>query len=202
MHLHSRATASRAGAFLLLTIGILGLAASRVRAEDRPPAAPADVVRDGVTVQATRSMTLRFDAPADSLFPLFGPVREAEWSPDWKPVFVVPETPAQTPDGAVFTTSGATDETVWVMTSFDPTLRHIRYVTVRPGMVVTQLWIDVTAQTARTSLAVVTYRMTALGPEGMHTLTHFTTQFIHWPEHWQNAIGARLAHRSAAPHEP
>jgi len=36
-----------------------------------------------VLSQRTESFTLALDAPVAEALPLFGPVREAEWSPDW-----------------------------------------------------------------------------------------------------------------------
>jgi hypothetical protein len=184
---------------LVLGLFVLGLpgpgAQAAPGAEDPVPRGPSEVTNADGRVQVIRTMTLHLAAPADALFPLFGPVREAEWSPDWKPTFIVPDPPAQGRAGAVFTTEDA----VWVMTDYDPARRQVRYVTLHPGRVVAQLWIDVSEEGPGRSRAVVTYRMTLLGPEGRATLDHFVTSFEHWPHHWEQAIAATLAGSSSSP---
>ena len=68
---------------LFLLAGLaLGPATASSRPAGWPPIAAGDVVRDSAVVLATRMMALDLLADADSTFPLFGPVREAEWSPD------------------------------------------------------------------------------------------------------------------------
>jgi hypothetical protein len=167
-----------------------------------PPVTDGDVVRDGVHVQATRTMTLELPASADAAFPLFGPVREAEWSPGWTPQFVAPTAPAQGTGGAVFTTPGPAGPLLWVMTDYDEAQRVLRYVHVRPGAVVAQLWIVVRSISARRSAADVTFRTTALGPEGGAALAHFVEAFPGFKSHWEGAIGPVLAAGAAAERRP
>src|SRR5512146_3153269 len=96
-----------------------------------PPATAPAVARE------TRTMQLALRAPADAAFPLFGPVREREWSPDWSPRFLWPPAPAQGPAGAVFTTGGdGGAAALWVMTDYDPAARLVRYVILHPGALV------------------------------------------------------------------
>ncbi len=156
------------------------------------------MVRDGVVVQITRTMTLDLPAAADAVFPLFGPVREAEWSPDWAPGFVAAGPGTRTADGAVFTTGPAEARTIWVMTDYDAGRREVRYVHVRSGGVVAQLRIDVAPASAHASRASVTYRLTALGPDGGDALTHFDASFPHIRAHWEQAIGAALSRGGAS----
>jgi len=158
-----------------------------------PDTADAQVVRDSVIVQVTRTMSLDLPGAADDAFPLFGPVREAEWSPGWSPSFVTPPTAAQTPDGAVFTTGDGDDALTWVMTDFDPARRIVRYVHVRPGRLLAQLWIEVREVSAHASRADVTYRYTRLGPAGDPAITHFIAMFPHMRHHWEEAIGGALS---------
>ena len=176
----------------------MGLALATTRPAGWPPVTDADVKRDTSLVQVTRTMTLELPASADTVFPLFGPVREAEWSPDWHPRFVTPLVPGQTSDGAVFTVEGDPDSAAWVMTDFQPDARCVRYVIVRPGRLLTQLWIMVRPTGPAMSQADVTYRTTLLGPAGRPALDHFVADFAHRRPHWEHAITAALIHRHDA----
>jgi hypothetical protein len=182
---------------VLLALAVLppATAASRSRPAEWPSPADADVVREQTLVQVTRTMSLDLPAQADAAFPLFGPVRESEWSPDWAPVFIAPLPGAQSPDGAVFTTGGKETPSVWVMTDYNPARRVVRYVNVRPGRLVTQIWIAVSPASPGASRAHVTYRCTLLGPEGREALAHLTGAFPGFKEHWEEAIAAALARR-------
>jgi hypothetical protein len=160
--------------------------------------AAGDVTHDNDTKQVTRTMRLDLPADADTAFPLFGPVRESEWSPDWKPTFITPVPGAQSREGAVFTTGERESPTVWVMTDYDPARRIVRYVHVRPGRIVAQLWIWVRSTAAQASQAEVTYRYTLLGPDGRDALDHFKQAFPMFKPHWEHALGAALTRQAGA----
>jgi hypothetical protein len=147
-------------------------------------------------------MSLDLPADPDTAFPLFGPVRETEWSPGWKPNFAAPVPGAQTADGAVFTTGEGDAAVVWVMTDYDPAHRVVRYVHVRPGQLVAQLWIEVSAASPHTSRADVTYRYTLLGPGGRDAMQHFVGAFPMFKHHWEEAIGGALAGQAGEHHHP
>jgi hypothetical protein len=180
----------------LLVLCLLVSALDGVPAQARPPGWPAtvdaDVRRDSALVQITRTMTLQLAADADRAFPLFGPVRESEWSPDWQPAFVVPAPGAQSAAGAVFTSGGTDSPVVWVMTDYDPAARIVRYVHTLQGHAVTQLWIEVREGSGHTSQADVTYRITALNDAGREFVTHFAGAFPGFKAHWEKAIGKAL----------
>ena len=164
-----------------------------------PSLADSQVDRGGTAVQATRTMSLDLPGSADAAFPLFGPAREQEWSPEWNPGFVVPTSPGQSADGAIFTLDHhATTPMVWVMTDYDPVERVVRYVVVRAGRAVTQLWIQVVPVSATKCRADVTYRYTSLGPEGDDGVTHFIESFHGWKHHWETAIGPVLTRGARA----
>jgi len=182
-------------------IAIAGLAiapGARARPADWPATTDSQVQREGSTIQATRTMSLDLPGSADRAFPLVGPDREREWSPDWNPQFVVPATPGQSPDGAVFILDHDPTPMVWVMTDYDPAARIVRYVVVRAGRAVTQLWIQVVPVSASACRADVTYRYTALATEGHNIVEHFIESFPGWKHHWESAIGPVLAHGGGA----
>jgi hypothetical protein len=39
-------------------------------------------------LRASAAIELHLNASADVVFPLFGPVRESEWAPNWSPVWI------------------------------------------------------------------------------------------------------------------
>jgi hypothetical protein len=139
-------------------------------------------------------MTLQLHASADTAFPLFGPVRETEWSPDWSPRFLYPPTPAQGADGAVFTTEGEGGAgALWVMTDYDAPAHLVRYVILHPGALVGELAIRVAPAGLSASTAQVTYRFTALSADGNAFLARWVAHFPHMQPHWEEALNARLA---------
>jgi hypothetical protein len=167
-----------------------------------PATTDGQVEQGGAMVQATRTMSLDLPGSADRAFPLFGPDREREWSPEWDPKFVVPTSPGQTADGAVFLVDHDPNPMVWVMTDYDPAERIVRYVVVRAGRTVTQLWIQVVPVSVNACRADVTYRYTALAPEGRLAVEHFVQSFPEWKRHWESHIAPVLAHGApAAAHE-
>jgi hypothetical protein len=138
--------------------------------------------------RAAASIELHLNASADAAFPLFGPVRESEWAPDWSPTWIYPAVPLQSAEGAVFTTSHRTEVASWVMTVYDTDKRTIEYVNFTPDYRVTQIFITVRPDTAATSIARVTYRVTALSPEGGEFVAHFAKEFPGEGPHWEKAI--------------
>jgi len=159
-----------------------------------PPAAASPAAP--VFARESRTMHLELHGAADVAFPLFGPVREREWSPDWSPQFLAPSAPAQGPDGAVFTTDGGgagSAPSVWVMTDFDPAARLVRYVIFHPGISVGELSIHVTPAGASASTAEVTYRFTAVSADGNDFIARWVAHFPHMAPHWEGALNARLA---------
>jgi hypothetical protein len=71
----------------------------------------------GITVpeQRTQSFTIKLNGSVADVTPLFGPVREAEWVPDWSPRFIHPAMGVQR-EGVVFTTtSGHGGDRLWLL---------------------------------------------------------------------------------------
>ncbi len=162
-------------------------------------AAPSPLVPRGPHRRETRSFELALSGPADTAFPLFGPVREREWAPDWAPRFLAPDPPAQDSSGAVFTTERHGGTSVWVMTTYDPHRRRVRYVVLHPELVTCEIAIDVAATGTSTSRAHVTYRYTALSEHGERFIAHWLDQFPHLARDWESAINPRLAALARTP---
>jgi len=148
---------------------------------------------------ARRTMNFEFAESADSLFVLFGPTREGEWAPGWKPTFMVAADSAQTSEGAVFTTPaghGGQRVAYWVMNEYDVVARRVRYVRIVPEMTAIQLDITVTP-TARSSGRVeATYTYTALTEKGNDAVEAFANDITAVRAHWDRAINDYLARRA------
>jgi hypothetical protein len=142
--------------------------------------------------QIERTMTLALEAPADMAFPLFGPLREREWDPAWNPVFVAPDDGRACAPGTVFTTAHP-HESIWVMTTYDPARHRVRYVMLQPGLVTSEISVDVTDARSGTSAATVRYRRTAISTAGEDALDEFVRVWPAWAAEWQTAINAALA---------
>src|SRR5438552_6514880 len=69
--------------------------------------------------QRTQSFTIELNGSVADVTPLFGPVREAEWAPDWSPRFIHPSQGAQR-EGVVFTTTGGDGkDRLWLLTTYE-----------------------------------------------------------------------------------
>jgi hypothetical protein len=134
-----------------------------------------------------------FDLPASAAtaLPLFGPVREAEWSPRWNPQILFPPDRRQVA-GAVFTTKQDNGELVWMLVAYDQAALRVEYVKVWPGMCATKLDIALKDTGRNTSEATVTYRNTSLSDAGDDFVKNFAAHFPSQRDHWRQAIGARL----------
>lgn len=143
--------------------------------------------------QIERTMTLSLEGSADDVFPLFGPLREREWDPEWDPSFIAPDDGQSCATGTVFST--ADPDRVWVMTVYDPARRSVRYVMVQASVVTFEIAVDVSPAGPGASTADVMYRRTALSPEGETALEEFSRSWPSWAQQWEQAINALLARR-------
>src|SRR5438093_8010024 len=124
----------------------------------------------------------------------FGPVREAEWAPDWSPRFIHPVQGVQR-EGVVFTTSpGDGRDRLWLLTTYDVRNGRVEYVVVTPAFTANEIKIRVIPDREKHCKATITYRRSALTPEGNEEVVKLNA---HWAEeqriHWEQAINETLA---------
>lgn len=146
--------------------------------------------------QSTSTFTLALNAPMDRAFPMFGPVREAEWAPGWAPTFLYPAEGAQR-GGTVFTTAGGhglhAGTQLWVLTDYDATAGRVDYVVLSAGVAVVEIKIRLAPDGPQRSRATVAYRRTALAPAANEHVAGFTRQWESEQQaHWQQAINLAL----------
>ncbi len=151
-----------------------------------------------VLEQRTQSFTIVLKGSIADVTPLFGPVREAEWAPSWVPHFLHPPEGVQR-EGAVFTTTTSTGrERLWLLTVYDVNEGRVEYVVVTPGVTANEVKIRVIPDGDRQCNATITYRHSAIAPEGNEEVNKLDG---HWAEqqrtHWETAINAALEKEGA-----
>jgi hypothetical protein len=143
--------------------------------------------------QRTQTFGIVLNGTVAETTPLLGPLREAEWAPDWSPHFLHPVDGAQR-EGAVFVTNSHGRERIWVLTKYDVENGRVNYVVVTPGFTTNEIAIRVVADGKHRSKATISYRCSALTPEGNKDVAKLDA---HWAEeqhvHWEKAINEALA---------
>jgi len=147
-----------------------------------------------VVEQRTQSFTITLNGSVGDVTPLFGPIREAEWAPDWSPHFIYPAQRVQC-DGAVFTTtSGHGTARFWLLTTYDVRNGQVEYVVMTPAFTATEIKILVVPDSEQHCKATITYRRSALTPDGNEEVAKLGE---HWADekriHWETAINEALA---------
>jgi hypothetical protein len=148
--------------------------------------------------QRTQSFAIVLNGSVAEVTPLFGPVREGEWAPTWAPRFVYPAEGAQRA-GVVFTTVSANGrERVWLLTTYDVSAGRVEYVVVTPGFTANEIKIQVAPDGDRRCKANITYRHSALAPEGNEEVLKLDARWANEQRvHWETAINAALAKENA-----
>jgi hypothetical protein len=144
--------------------------------------------------QRTQSFVIRLNGSVADVTPLFGPVREGEWALDWSPRFIYPAHGVQR-EGVVFTTTSVHGrDRLWILTTYDVANGRVEYVAMIPAFTANEIRIRVVADGERHCKATITYRRSALVPEGNEDVVKLDE---HWAEeqrmHWETAINKALA---------
>ncbi|MCI0348883.1 MAG: hypothetical protein L0Z53_05600 [Acidobacteriales bacterium] len=149
----------------------------------------------------TRTASFELPATPDRVFPLFGPVDEANWAEGWAIETLYSPQPEPAP-GMVFTTqqrSGA--RLLWIVAELDAANHKIVYVTFLPNDSVGRLEITCRASSPSSTTVTVTQSRVGLSESGNHRAAQYTPEKhqAHL-QSWRHAIayylktGRRLAH--------
>lgn len=144
--------------------------------------------------QRTQSFTINLNGSVAGVTPLFGPIREAEWAPAWAPHFIYPAQGLQR-EGVVFTTTGGHGkDRLWLLTTFDIGNGRVEYVVLTAALTASEIKIHVVPDGEQHCKATITYRRSALTPEGNEEVAKLDA---HWAEeqrvHWETAINEALS---------
>ncbi len=150
--------------------------------------------KTAVLEQRTQSFTISLNGSVADVTPLFGPVREAEWAPNWSPRFIHPAHGVQR-EGVVFTTSADHErDRFWLLTTYDAANGRVEYVVMTPAVIASEIKIRVIPDGEQHCLATITYRRSALAPEANEDVAKLEA---HWADeqrvHWETAIKKALA---------
>jgi hypothetical protein len=141
-----------------------------------------------LTVQA--SITLHLIGPPDDAFPLFDPVNETAWDPDWKPRLLGD----RVTQGLVFLTNDDRGRAVWLLDRYAPESRILRYVVTSPTLL-DQIDISLRPEGSARTIATVTYTRTALDPSADDGVRAFAKHFPQQGPRWEKAINRVLMQR-------
>jgi hypothetical protein len=138
-------------------------------------------------MHSEREFTFDLPGTVAYLTPYFGPVKESEWSPDWKPSFLHPAGGGQV-EGAIFQTVSEWGSALWVMDRYEPDQGKVGYVIFVPDTGITRYEITLTqSDPTHVSVRVLCTR-TALNKASPKYIAEFEQYFaIQGPE-WQQAI--------------
>ena len=113
--------------------------------------------------QAEKSIVFELQASPKEVLPLFGPVRESDWSPAWKPSFIYPAAGSNTREGTVFTT-GRSDGgiAVWILVEYSLKRKIVRYAVVTADQSTAEIWVRLSPKPGNRTMVQVTQRRTSL----------------------------------------
>jgi hypothetical protein len=149
--------------------------------------------------QVSHSTTIRVNATPDETLPLFTAAGERLWIKEWNPTYIYPET-GETKRGMIWKTTNATNiDEIWVTVNYDVTHHTATHVKWSPEKNVTQIEIQCSSIDDTHTLVQVTYTITALSDEGLHSLKHFTKEhFDSYIKTWEEAVSHYLQHGEAS----
>ncbi|MFN8448608.1 MAG: hypothetical protein U0521_08470 [Anaerolineae bacterium] len=81
----------------------------------------------------TRSTVIHLNGIPDEVFPLFTPVGEYKWIPDWQPELIYPPSGEAMTNNVFATQHPGHARTIWVTVDYDAEAHHAEYVNITPG---------------------------------------------------------------------
>jgi hypothetical protein len=129
--------------------------------------------------------TVAVQVPAAEAIELFTPSGERRWARGWDPSFPAPAAD-ETEPGTVFETRGHGPLT-WVVIGREIG-RSMKYAVVAPGIRAGTIEVACADDGSGTTIATVTYDMTALSVDGERWLAEFAAEYDGYLDHWRDAI--------------
>lgn len=144
----------------------------------------------------SRTSTIILKAPLETVFPLFGPIKEMEWAEGWQPEIIYSQAD-NIETHMVFKTKAhghGEPDYIWTVSGYDPAKSFVQYTVFTPN----RLWY-ITLQCrksadAQTTQADITYTYTALTELGA-TINQRAIEAIyaHNLKDWEEAINFYLS---------
>jgi hypothetical protein len=141
------------------------------------------------TIELHGGFTLR--APIARVFPLFSPLGERSWVPDWEPELLDPFG-ASWERGQVFRTAEGGREAVWLVTLLNPASYEVEYHRVCSGRYVARVAVHCRAEPDDATGVNVSYRFVGLSSEGNAEIEIMTPEaYAQKMERWKEWIETR-----------
>ncbi len=140
--------------------------------------------------------TIRVPLPPKDAFTLFTPTGERAWAAGWDPQFPSPAADDTEP-GTVFQTDHAGRRSTWTVIRRE-VATTIAYATSTPGDRAGLVSVTCQPWEGDTTLATVSYDLTALAPQANAELDRFAAHYPSFLDQWQQAI-ARATTASGNP---
>lgn len=169
----------------------------------KDPDAPAGSETPFTPVEITRRAAILVHADLDTVFPLFGPIRESDWADGWNPSILSRDVEPMR-EGCVFQTDHEGKCATWILAEYrrDPRLvpegvaegaptpetARVQYVVVSPESHVARIRIDLRGDPTATRAEIV-YEFTGLTEQGnLYVSRHTPDYFSAWIHDWKVAI--------------
>lgn len=143
----------------------------------------------------SRTSTITLNGPLETVFPLFGPIKEMAWAEGWQPEIIYSQ--ADNIEAyMVFKTKAhghGESDYIWTVSAYDPAKSFVQYTVFTPN----RLW-HITVQcresaAAQTTQADITYTYTALNELGAAINQRaIEAMYAHNLKDWEDAINSYL----------
>ena len=135
------------------------------------------------------------------VFPLFDPINETKWIPEWSIEIIYQENEDKVGEGMLFRTGKGELERLWSILKFDEINGQIQYLYILPDRV--WVMIDIACLESNQGVdAQITYTLTAISESGNKLVKELTQEVMaERMSHWENAINSYLALSKTSEHE-
>lgn len=128
-------------------------------------------------IPATITLTgqMRLPAPIERVFPLFSPLGEKLWVPDWNPELLYPPNIDWAED-QLFRTQGELGSAIWVVSELDLKASHVVYHRVEADRYVAQVGVRCDPASADVTEVHIVYRFVGLSERGNQEINAMSQQ--------------------------
>ena len=142
-------------------------------------------------MKTTLSGKMNIKGPVEKVFPLFDPVNESKWIPEWQIQVVYQEEEGVISEGMVFLTDTGESEglwndlefqeasskaRIWNILAFDLSQHFVKYQYVWPGKVLVQVEVSCEETATQNTEVTMTYSLTALSESGNTMVQQWSTE--------------------------
>jgi len=148
---------------------------------------------DFKALKSTQTGTINLKGSFEEVFPLFDPINETKWIPEWKIEIIYQKNEGKVEEGMVFRTDKGESERLWTILKFDEINRQIQYLYVLPDKVLVKIDLAFTEIRKKQVEAQITYSLTALSEAGNKLASDLTSEVMDdRMSDWEKAVNTYL----------